>query len=181
MREKEPREGFSVNTLLANIESKNNITDTDRYIAESLRELYSSNAYLAAIPRDCPKEQFLIKAVRIVRRMESDNELVSIVFGGDNFERKRSQLINTILEESKRLPVTNRRMPRAQERLALNRLKETGFSTVASMAIIEGTTSGKQTIEVRYPKVFMNIDSSVPPPQSGLAIAVYFLKRVPIK
>lgn len=181
MKEKKPREGLSVNTLLANLESRNNNTDTDRYIAESLRELYLSNAYLAAIPPDSPKEQFLTKAVRVLRRMESGNELVSMVFGGDNFEKERSQLTKTISEETERLAATNRRKPRGQELLALNRLKEEGLSTVASMAIIEGITTGRQTLEVRYPKVFMGIDSSVPQSQSGLALALYFLKRVPIK
>lgn len=185
MGEKEPKEGYSIKTVIANLESTNNITDEDRYIAGSLRELYQSDSYRSAVPPGTPSEQGLIKGLRIIRNTGEMGNLLSFVVSLESLEKKDSRLMNTIRRETKKLPIKdNQRIDPMLEHLALNTLKKTGLNTVGSMAIIEGSTSGKQIVEVRYPIVFMNVDPSVPPSRketAALALAMYFLKRVTLK
>lgn len=180
MGERESR-GSNLKTIISNLESTNILADTNT--AQSLKELYQSGAYRSAVS-DAPGEQGWIKALRIVRRGEGIGELLSIVLYAKGLEEKKSPVLNTIREETKKLLKTSRRMTPELESLALKLLKERQLNTVAAMVIIEGFTSGRHIFEVRYPEVFMNLDPSIPPSQRdtvGLTLAMYFLRRAPLK
>lgn len=177
MKEKEPS---SVRKVISNLESSKNIID--RYGAESLRELSLSGAYLSALPHNTSNEPGLTKILRVVRRTEVNNKQLSIILSQSS-GKEYSQLISTLLKVTKKLPVF-RRLLKEEEFLALNTLRQGGFNTIASMAIIEDSISGGHTVEMRFPRVFTNLDPNIPPSQRntfGLAVAVYFLKKVPFR
>lgn len=182
MRESEPEREINVDALFAKLESGRD--PEDRYLAESLKEMFLSKAYLWTILPDTADKHGLMKAIRIVRIGDHIGELLSKVAGDERFsKRERSRIIKTFRSETNRLPVENLRIPMKQEQLALKTLKGAGLCTVASM-VIGDTITGQKMIGVCYPKVFMNLDPSIPPSKRetfGLAIAMYFLKRVPVK
>jgi len=180
MKEQEPK-GFDVEEVISRLEASAN--PTHNHIAESLKELRTPGAYKFF---NNSKEPGLIQAARIIRNQKA-NELLSIVsdFSVKDLTKKEfKQLVNTISKETKEIPSVGIWLTDEQESLALKILEEVPLKTVAAMIILKGGMTGDRIVEVFYPRVFMNLDHSVPPSQKntlGFAVAAYFLKTVPIK
>jgi len=179
MKEQGPR-GFDVEMVISRLEASAN--PTHNHIAESLEELRTRGAYNICRTSDEPGP---VQAARIIIK-QPDSTLVSVVsdFSGEDLERKKyKQLVNTIRKENKELPSISIWLANEEESLALNILEEAQLKTVAAMIILKGRMTGYQIVQVCYPRVFMNLDPSIPPSRKeelGLAVAVHFLKKVPV-
>ena len=155
-----------------------------QYMKASLEEILS-DAYMRISSSDSTEETNLtMKALRIIRIHEGHNRLLTIGYCSPEFADKRSQLIKAMRKETDGPPLKSRRIPKEQEQLALNTLKETGLRTVACTMLWEGEIAGKPLFTLHLPKVFMNVDPSFPPSRKGdlaIAIARHFLTKVPFK
>lgn len=166
-----------IEELIANIRLKID-PESGQYLAESITEIYLSGDFGCAMLEGNEMGKF--KAMRFVRRHE--DRLVLLGFGGEGKEMYR--LSDAISSEAKRLFRSNRKIPGRLESLALRTLKEERLHTVAGMSIREGSTTKNRLFSVYFPRLFMNLDPSLSPSQKepfGLAVAVHFLKRVPVK
>jgi len=179
MKEREFR-AFDIGNAISNLEASPNPTHIQ--IVESLKELITSGAYNICRTSDEPGP---VQVARIIIK-QPDSTLVSVVsdFSGEDLERKKyKQLVNTIRKENKELPSISIWLANEEESLALNILEEAQLKTVAAMIILKGRMTGYQIVQVCYPRVFMNLDHSIPPSRKeelGLAVAVHFLKKVTV-
>lgn len=177
MPEQEPN--FGTQKLIYALEASGD--PSKRHIAESLKELYLPDAFTC---RSTSKESGVLQAVRVIRKEETSSDLLSYIFYAKNTVEKKSQVLNTIREETRKIPLRAGRMTKDLESRVLNTLAERQLKTVAVMAIFRGSITGEQIVQIFYPKVFMNVEPSISPSQkekAAFAISAYFLKKGHIK
>lgn len=172
-----------INNAVTKLEASNR--EKALHMADSLREVLDSNAYECISVSDNPSDiESSLQALRIIKIGKRTDTLLSISFCFPEFADKKRQLLSAIRRKSHQISPALDNVSREQERLFLNTLNEAGFSTVALMTLTEDKTTRKPTFKIFFPKAFMNVDPSFPPSSRknlGIAVAAYFLKKVPIK
>lgn len=152
------------------------------HIAESLEELYLPDTFMC---RSTSEESGIIQALRIIRKDNASNDLLSYTFYVNDTVGLKTQLIKTMRKKTREIPGNDRKvMTRDFESRVLKILAERQIKTVAGMMLLSGSMTRELIVQIIYPKVFMNVEPSIPPSQrdkSATAIASYFLKKGPIK
>jgi hypothetical protein len=174
MQEQEP-EYIGNQELIHALETSGDLSK--KHIAESLKELSLPDAFRC---RSTSKELGVVQAMRIIRKEETSTDLSFYIFSTKNMAGKKSQLLNNIRDETRKILPRTVRMTKDLENLVLNTLAERQLKTVAAMAILRGSVTDERIVKVFYPKVFMNVEPSIPPSQkdnAAFAIAAYFLKK----
>lgn len=181
MREQEPF-ADNLDALISEVESSED--PQGRFMAGLLREL-QSDAYKIVVIKGAndPSEIGRSKVLRIVA--EQDGVIHNfVVFDGTLGKKSKRQISKDIRDATKKFAVDIDGDPINLENLAINTLRHVSLQTIAAMSISENIKTREDVLQIHFPTVFMNLNPDISPSQRdyfGLAMAAYFLKKVPIK
>lgn len=176
--EKEPQMNKQ-DTLISRSGSSNN-PEAMIFLDNLFKEL-ESDAYLACVMKGAEDDSDIggLKAIRILA--QQDEKVVTVILSQEVNKRK---LLKTLSDENKRIRLDLQGDPTELHKLALAVLKNLSQQTVAAMSISQNPQTGRDVVQVHFPKAFMNLDPGCPSSYKeyfGLSVALYFLKKVPFK
>lgn len=159
-------------------------SESDRFISNSLKELYISGKYGTAILEGTtnPDEDRVIRAVRMVGK--TDKILTSAIikvtdkYTTEEIFEKMRQAINFMPFDFTDFIYT--------EPEAMYALDQEGLSTVAGVILSDSYRTGKNITEIAYPKPWMKLSLAGLFPvlpgrerERALLQSIYFLRKIP--
>lgn len=149
-------------------------------LLDSRIEVSSDDYQLAEDPNNPIDSECILQASRIIR-IDEDTGIVSLTTYESEFIDKKDELNEAIKIKSKEMLEIIEDITVDEEKGLLGMLNEAGHSTILYMKLSQGEQSGKPMFHVHFPKLFMDLDPTIPPyarVDFGVAVASQFLKRV---
>lgn len=155
----------------------------DQFLAQAVDQLYNSGQYRLALVQG-PRELNPLRALDCLRLVcVRGDRLASYVVSFTANKQKQRRQLDTLLAETHKLPLNQRHLGAVGylEDMALDSLRRQQLLMVAGMTLSTVMATEQGRVEVNYPKPFMDL---LPLPDLyrqdlGLALAIYFLRKVP--